>query len=50
MNYAVVVGRRTDFNDTTYRVRRELESKKARLLHYDNLIDNTRDWIVGKLI
>ncbi|MBG9446726.1 MULTISPECIES: Shedu anti-phage system protein SduA domain-containing protein [Bacillaceae] len=41
-NFVVVAGRREDLNETTRRIRREhLEEQKIRLLHYDNLVDNT---------
>lgn len=43
LNYVVVCGRRTDFNDNTYdEKRRLLRSKNINLLHYDNLIDSYR--------
>lgn len=40
INYAVVAGRRTDFNEKTYRLQRDSErNSQTRLIHYDNLID-----------
>lgn len=46
MNYVVVAGRRSDYNDKTRRLRRGLEKDtKIKLLHYDNLIDVARSTI-----
>lgn len=45
MNYVVVAGRRTDFNDKTYRLRRENKKLGIHILHYDNLIDESLDLI-----
>lgn len=40
MHYVIVAGRRTDYNDKTYRLRRSnLEQRKLLILHYDNLSD-----------
>ena len=40
MNYVVVAGKRSDFNENTYRIRREYKiDKNVSLLHYDNLYD-----------
>lgn len=40
MNYVVVAGKRSDFNENTYRIRREYKiDKNVTLLHYDNLYD-----------
>jgi hypothetical protein len=36
LHYVVIAGRRADFNETTYRIRRR---HSTRILHYDNLID-----------
>ena len=48
MNYVVVAGRRTDYKDKTYRLRRELEKDNTiKLLHYDNLLDISRE-VIGK--
>jgi len=39
-HYVVVAGRRTDFNEKTYRIkRRKSDNDKILLLHYDNLYD-----------
>ncbi|EKY24913.1 hypothetical protein HMPREF0369_00320 [Anaerostipes hadrus ATCC 29173 = JCM 17467] len=49
MHYVVVAGRRSDFNDLTYRIARESFLKEnIKLLHYDNLIDFSNS-IVGEL-
>ena len=49
MHYVVVAGRRSDFNDLTYRIARESFLKEnIKLLHYDNLIDFSNS-IIGKL-
>ena len=38
--YVVVAGRRTDFKDKTYRIRRTMKNKDTILiLHYDNILD-----------
>ena len=40
MNYVVVAGKRSDFNENTYRIRREyIRDNNIFLLHYDNLFD-----------
>ncbi len=40
IHYALVVGRRSDFNDTTYNTKRSLlKEQSINLLHYDNLYD-----------
>lgn len=40
IHYAVVAGRRTDYLERTYRLRRKLKKERnITLLHYDNLID-----------
>lgn len=40
MHYVVVAGRRNDYNDKTYRLRRSnLEQRKLQVFHYDNLVD-----------
>ena len=42
IHYAIVAGRRKDFNDRTYRLRRKLlKERNISLLHYDNLLDAT---------
>ena len=46
INYVVLAGRRSDYNEKTRRLRRVLESdSKIKLLHYDNLIDVARSTI-----
>lgn len=41
IHYMIVAGRRLDFTDRTYRMRRKLEQERnTRVLHYDNLIDS----------
>ncbi len=48
IHYVVVAGRRKDFNNKTYRIRRKFEeSRKIVLLHYDNLYDSTKE-LFGK--
>lgn len=48
IHYAVVAGRRHDFNEKTYREKRRYKSnQKITLLHYDNLYDSAKD-IIGK--
>lgn len=40
VHFVVVAGRRTDYNEKTYRLRRKLNKESnVKLLHYDNLID-----------
>jgi hypothetical protein len=40
VHYIVVAGRRSDYNERTYRLRRtHLEQRKLLVVHYDNLID-----------
>ena len=46
MSYAVVAGRRIDFNDKANRLRRdEKDNSKRYILHYENLIDSTNQCI-----
>ena len=41
--YCVIAGRRDDFNDKTYRLRRNDDTqRRIKLLHYDNLLDSAR--------
>lgn len=41
MHYVVVAGRRNDFNELTYELKRRLEkNNNIKLLHYDNLVDS----------
>jgi hypothetical protein len=46
MHFAIVAGRRTDFQDRTYRTRRT-ERDTVLLLHYDNLIDSAKE-VIGR--
>jgi hypothetical protein len=40
IHYVVVAGKRTDYSETTYRLRRNnLAQQKLQVFHYDNLID-----------
>jgi hypothetical protein len=40
MHFVVVAGRRTDYNEKTYRLQRNnLEQRKLQVFHYDNLVD-----------
>ena len=46
--YLVVAGRRKDYNNKTYRLRRDTEMKQnISIFHYDNLLDDARN-IIGK--
>ncbi len=46
VHYLVIAGRRTDFNERTYRKKRlDLEQRKLLIIHYDNLIDFAREYI-----
>ena len=47
LHHFVVVGRRTDFKLSTYRIARELNGHQ-RLLHYDNVVDSARG-VIGAL-
>lgn len=48
IHYVVISGRRSDFKELTYNIKREkLKNEDILLLHYDNLIDFSKD-IVGK--
>lgn len=48
MNYIVISGRRSDFNEKTYTLKRNLKKESGiSLLHYDNLIDSANA-IVGQ--
>lgn len=41
MNFVIVSGRRKDFNEKTYRLRRENKKMGIHILHYDNLLDES---------
>jgi hypothetical protein len=46
IHYAVIAGRRADFNDKTRRIKRKTrDDRKIHLLHYDNLIDTSNSLI-----
>lgn len=48
LHFAVVAGRRVDFQDKTYRIRRKkLTDERCLLLHYDNLVDAAQN-VIGK--
>jgi hypothetical protein len=48
LHFAVVAGRRVDFQDRTYRIRRKkLTDERCLLLHYDNLVDAAQN-VIGK--
>ena len=43
IHYVIVAGRRSDFQDKTYRIsRKKLRDEKCLILHYDNLLDSSR--------
>ena len=48
-HYVVIAGRRSDFNERTYRIRRMRRASNPRisLLHYDNVIDDTNQLLAG---
>lgn len=49
IHYVVIAGRRTDFNDKTYKLRRRLrKSDSVLVLHYDNLFDSVEHLIERK--
>jgi hypothetical protein len=45
IHYALVVGRRDDFNEKTYRLKRK---SNIQILHYDNLVNLSRELITGR--
>jgi hypothetical protein len=48
MHFSVVAGRRDDFKNKTYRLKRRMkEEQKITLFHYDNLYDNAKN-IIGQ--
>jgi len=48
IHYVVIAGRRADFNERTYRIRRKKQQESAELiLHYDNLLDSA-ERIIGQ--
>ncbi|KIE44971.1 hypothetical protein U732_256 [Clostridium argentinense CDC 2741] len=49
IHYVVVAGRREDFNENTYRIkRRHRDTEKITILHYDNLCDSANS-VIGKV-
>lgn len=47
LHFVVICGRRDNFKDKTYQLRREKEQLNVWLLHYDNLIDASND-VIGR--
>lgn len=48
MHFSVVAGRRTDFTEKTYRLKRKMkEEQKITIFHYDNLYDSA-SYIIGE--
>jgi hypothetical protein len=48
IHFAVVAGRRADFSDRTYRLKRQYEeTRNITLLHYDNLYDSAKS-VIGQ--
>ncbi len=48
-HYIIVAGRREDYNDLTYQERRETKkTQNINILHYDNLVENSRYMIKTK--
>ena len=46
MNYLVIAGRRKDFFDKSYLLRRGTEkNENIKIMHYDNLLDSARELI-----
>ncbi|SHF01735.1 protein of unknown function [Psychroflexus salarius] len=45
MEYVVIAGRRKDFNDKTYLLKRESAKNGIKIFHYDNIIDETK-WLL----
>jgi len=48
IHFAVVAGRRSDYNEKTYRLNRKELERKRHILHYDNLIDYSKK-VIGQL-
>jgi Domain of unknown function (DUF4263) len=40
MNFATISGRRTSFQEKTYRLKRKLREQRTAILHYDNLVES----------
>ena len=48
IHYAVVAGRRCDFNEKTYKIKRDYKiEQNITLLYYDNLYDSAK-YVIGK--
>jgi hypothetical protein len=47
MNFLVIASRRSDFSEKTYRERRNMKNSSILILHYDNLIDASKN-VVGQ--
>lgn len=47
VHYVIVAGRRSDFNERTYRNRRKGKGNNVLVLHYDNLLDTATSIIGG---
>lgn len=48
VHYVVIAGRRSDFNDKTYRIQRKRHRDSSELvLHYDNLLDSAEN-VIGE--
>jgi hypothetical protein len=48
MNFIIVAGRRSDFREKTYREQRNIKNSSLFILHYDNLIDASKN-IIGQI-
>jgi len=48
IHYVVIAGRRSNFTDKTYRIRRDYKRNSVLILHYDNLLDSARN-IIGEI-
>lgn len=48
IHFSVVAGKRINFNEKTYEIKRQMWSDKILLLHYENLYDSAK-YLVGQL-
>lgn len=50
LHFMVIGGRRNDYNELTYQIRREIEQERGsfKILHYDNVLDNAKKVIKTK--
>ncbi len=48
IHYVVVAGRRTNFNDETYKQARRMKTDRIHIFHYDNLIDKAQQVLKNK--